>query len=124
MAQGEQFGHFLSHFRCLNLNSNGIRQDDEPYLGRIYSTDNVSTLPLEGIKSEIGAYACRWNNSLGQVGFRNVTLFLSDETSSEMETYYTTIIVFAVTLAILLALGIGISVKLYFDLVSVKNESK
>ncbi|XP_057368363.2 vascular endothelial growth factor receptor 1-like [Daphnia carinata] len=91
-------------------------KDDKPYTGEIYSTANISILPLKGIKNEIGVYACQWNNSLGQVGFRNFTLFLSDETSSEMETYYTTIITFAVILAVLLALGIGISVKLYFDL--------
>ncbi|KAK4010542.1 vascular endothelial growth factor receptor 1 [Daphnia magna] len=91
-------------------------KDEKPYSGEIYSTANVSILPLEGTKGEIGAYACQWNNSLGQVGFRNFTLFLADETLSETETYYTAIIVSAVTLAILLALGIGISVKLYFDL--------
>jgi hypothetical protein len=35
-----------------------------------------------------------------------------------MEPVHTTIIAFAITLAVLIVLGIGISVKLYFDLVS------
>lgn len=107
-----------------SFQTNGLLQDEKPYSGEIYSTANVSILPLEGTKGEIGAYACQWNNSLGQVGFRNFTLFLADETLSETETYYTAIIVSAVTLAILLALGIGISVKLYFDLVRLLNDYK
>jgi hypothetical protein len=78
----------------------------------------MSFLTLEGISSEIGAYACQWNNSQGEPRYRNFTVIFIEGTSSEMEPVHTTIIAFAITLAVLIVLGIGISVKLYFDLVS------
>jgi hypothetical protein len=41
-----------------------------------------------------------------------------------METVHTTITAFAITLAVLLVLGVGVSIKLYFDLVSGNNSGE
>jgi hypothetical protein len=80
-------------------------------------------LTLEGIPDETGAYACQWNNSDGEPRYRNFTVIFT-EGHSEMETVHTTITAFAITLAVLLVLGVGVSIKLYFDLVSGNNSGE
>ncbi|XP_046645651.1 vascular endothelial growth factor receptor 1-like [Daphnia pulicaria] len=90
-------------------------KDGEEYFGKVYQNNEKSELTLEGIPDETGAYACQWNNSDGEPRYRNFTVIFT-EGHSEMETVHTTITAFAITLAVLLVLGVGVSIKLYFDL--------
>ena len=88
----------------------------------MYHNEDMSTLTLEGISSESVNYSCQWNSSTdnGETRYRNFTVTFTEGTLPDMPNIHTTITAFAITQSVLIVLGIGVSVKLYTDLVSGK----
>jgi hypothetical protein len=81
----------------------------------VYENKSASVIQLKGKANERGLYECRWKNSRAEARHRNFTVTYSGEEPNDT---YTTII--AVTIIGLLAVGIGIGTKLYFDKVRKK----
>jgi hypothetical protein len=65
--------------RGLTLKNPRIIMDGKEYSGLVYSSDDFSVLPLQGIQEERGTYACRWKNNKRQTRFKNFTVVLSTE---------------------------------------------
>jgi uncharacterized protein YodC (DUF2158 family) len=65
-------------------------------------------LPIQGQANELGIYECRWNNSRGEARHRtfNVHVSFFEETNT---------IIVSATFIGLLAVGMGIGIKVYLD---------
>lgn len=84
----------------------GIEHFDE-----VYSSGNATVLTLQGTEEEVGSYACRWSNYLGQ-SFKNFTVTFAEEPDDIGNTVV--IAVGTLTVVIILA-SILIGIRLYFD---------
>jgi hypothetical protein len=76
---------------------------------------------LQGNETEKGFYECRWKNSKGQPRHRNFTVIPSFEKeannfgSEKDEKDTNTIIIMSASLIGLLAVAVGIGIKIYLD---------
>ncbi|XP_032784031.2 vascular endothelial growth factor receptor 2 [Daphnia magna] len=84
----------------------GIEHFDE-----VYSSGNATVLTLQGTEEEVGSYACRWSNYLGQ-SFKNFTVTFAEEPDDIGNTVV--IAVGTLTVVIILA-SILIGIRLYLD---------
>jgi hypothetical protein len=75
---------------------------------------------LQGKETERGTYECRWKNSKGEPRHRNFTVGIISYEKDEKDA--NTIIISA-TLFGLLALAVGIGIKIYLDKVKHFNDS-
>jgi hypothetical protein len=83
------------------------------YSDLIYENETTSVLPLKGKVKEAGTYECRWKNSKGEPRHRNFTVNL-DFRFEKDEKDANTIIVSASFIG-LLAIAVGIGIKVYLD---------
>jgi hypothetical protein len=78
----------------------------------VKETEITSVLPLEGKENESGNYECRWNNSRGEARHRRFIVSFTEAKS------FATVNAISITFAVLFAIGVGISIKIYLDKVS------
>ncbi len=78
------------------------------YTDKVYSNSSSSVLPLRGNVGEVGNYACQWNNSLGEIKFKEFNITFEDSGARSTDA-----IILVVTLVILLLITVFIGVKLY-----------
>ena len=101
-------------------------KDDEQYLDTVDDNKTASVLPLQGKTNELGIYECRWNNSRGEARHRRFivsfifvgTIDSSGEAKSFVAINGISINGISITFALLFAIGVGISIKIYLDKVS------
>jgi hypothetical protein len=89
--------------------------DGKEYSGLVYSSDDFSVLPLQGIQEERGTYACRWKNSKRQTRFKNFTVVFSTE---EFQANISITIGLSATTVVMFVIAIGITLKMYLNKVS------
>ncbi|XP_057368137.2 vascular endothelial growth factor receptor 1-like [Daphnia carinata] len=80
---------------------------------QIFLTHNFSIVSLNGTREEIGTYTCQWENSIGEVRYRNFTVDFFNNTPTE--NLNKTIILLAIILSALFLIGVGIGIKFCLD---------
>jgi hypothetical protein len=81
-------------------------------------------LPLEGRATENGTYECRWNNSRGEARHRQfiVSFIIVGIIDLSEAKSFATVNGISITFALLFAIGVGITIKIYLDKVSDERE--
>ena len=79
-----------------------------PHSDLIYENETASVVQLQGKETERGIYECRWKNSKGEQRHRNFTVGISFEKNRN-------IIIISASLFGLLAVGVGIGIKVYLN---------
>jgi hypothetical protein len=91
------------------------------YSDSVYNNETASIVQLQGKETEKGTYECRWKNSKGEPRHRNFTVNL--DSSFKNDEKDTNTIIISATLFGLLALAVGIGIKIYLDKVKHFNDS-
>ncbi|KAI9559363.1 hypothetical protein GHT06_016152 [Daphnia sinensis] len=90
----------------VHRSGDGVEHFDE-----VYSSGNVTVLTLQGTEEEVGSYACRWSNYLGQ-SFKNFTVTFAEEPDAVGNTV---VIAVGTLTAVITLAAILIGIRLYFD---------
>ncbi|XP_046462720.1 fibroblast growth factor receptor 4-like [Daphnia pulex] len=94
----------------------------------VYENETASIVQLQGKETERGTYECRWKNSKGEQRHRNFTVIPSFEKeannfgSEKDEKDTNSIIIISASLIGLLAVAVGIGIKIYLDKKNVEKQ--
>jgi hypothetical protein len=80
----------------------------------VYENETASVLTLQGKETERGTYECRWKDSKGEPRYKDFTVNL-DFRFEKDEKDTNTVIIISATLFGLLAVAVGIGIKVYLD---------
>ncbi len=83
------------------------------YSDSVYENGTASIVLLQGKEMEKGTYECRWKNSKGEPRNKKFTVNFNPRfEKDEKDTY---IIIISASLIGLLAVAVGIGIKIYLD---------
>jgi hypothetical protein len=85
------------------------------YSDSVYENETASIVLLQGKETERGTYECRWKNSKGEQRHRNFTVNLDFRFEKDEKDANTIIIIVSASFIGLLAIAVGIGIKVYLD---------